>query len=114
MDMLNYKQLSDKFPVCPVDESSDMAWASLLHRWRDEGKIKERIHWRYGPGVDSNRPTRYYDVPKVVRLICLEARGKLSRARISFLYQEYFDQFAAILQEANAANAANAEQVIPS
>lgn len=113
--MMNYRQLSVKFPLCLVGESSDQAWASLLLRWRDEKKLELKRHWKYGPSVEgNNQPTRYYDVPRVVRLVCLEARTKLPRPRIAFLYTEYFDELAAVLTEANAENAAREEQVISS
>lgn len=113
MEMLNYKSLSERFPICNNGVSSDQAWSLLLRRWRTDGKIKERFHWRYGPSVEvTNKPTRYYDLLKVVKLVCIEARADSPRPRVSFLYQSYFDEFAAILKEANSATAATAEQVI--
>jgi hypothetical protein len=115
MDMLNYRDFSKKFPVCPKGESSDQAWASLLLQWRGKGKLELKRHWRYGPSIDgNNQPTRYYDVPRVVRLVCLEARSPTPRPRIAYLNTEYYDDFSAILAEANAAKATNAEQVITS
>lgn len=115
--MLNYRQLSAMFPVCPNGESSDQAWASLLKQWREVGKLELRKHWRYGPSIEgNNQPTRYYDAPKVVRLICTEARlndrRRQPRPRIAYLYAEYYDAFAAILTEANAEKTAREQQAI--
>lgn len=103
METLNYRQLADRFPVCPNSESSLEAWQKLLWRWREDGKLEQRKHWRYGPSIEgNNQPTRYYNLAKIVRLICVEARGKMVRPRIGFLYTEYFDEFTEILSNSVA------------
>lgn len=98
MDMLNYRQISERFPICNNCVSSNDAWALMLKRWREEGKLKEKRHWRYGPSIDGgNQPTRLYDLARVVRLVVLEHQGGHPRPRIAFLCQTYTDQLADIL-----------------
>lgn len=102
MDTMTIRQLAEKYPVCSNQVSSISAWQQILERWRTDNKLEQRKHWRYGPSETGSRQlSRYYNVARIVRLICLEARAHnpRPRPRVSLLYQEYFDEFAEILQK---------------
>ena len=115
MEMLNYKQLSDRFPICNNCISSEEAWSLILKRWRDDGKLVERKHWRYGPGVDaSTRLTRYYDPRRVVRLCVLENQGQRPRPRIAYLCQTYTEAFIEILKQSVTVVDTDDKQATPS
>lgn len=99
MEMLNYRQFSERFPLCNNCISSHEAWAILLKRWRDEGKLAEKKHWRYGPSIEgNNQPTRLYDVRRVIRLVVAEHQAGNPRPRIAFLCQTYTSELAEILK----------------
>lgn len=112
MDMLNYKQFSEKFPLCNNCVSSNDAWALILKRWRDEGKLKEAKHWRWGPPIESgSKMTRLYDVLRVVKLVVLEHQTGKPRPRIAFLCQTYTEQLADILRPPNTVDTAEEKAV---
>lgn len=97
-EMLNYLQFAQRFPICPNGLSSADAWAYLLKKWRDEGKLVERKHWRYGPAVEGGRNlTRIYDLRRVIRLVVAEHQAGNPRPRIAFLCQNYTKELADIL-----------------
>lgn len=98
MDMMNYAQLSVRFPLCNNCISSSEAWATLLKRWRDDGKLKEVRDWKWGPSPEgNNQPTRLYDVRRVVKIIVSEHQHGSQRPRIGYLCQNYTEQFIDIL-----------------
>ena len=107
MDMLNYREFSAKFPLCNNGISSEEAWSRLLKDWRDDGKLVEKKHWRWGPPADSGvRMTRRYDVLRVVKLIVLEHQAERTRPRIEYLCQTYTEELTAILTPAVSADPA--------
>lgn len=114
MDMLNYRQLSERFPICNNCVSSNDAWALLLKQWRDKGRLKELRDWRYGPSVGGhNQPTRLYDLRRVVKLVVLEHQTGSPRPRIAFLCQTYTGELADILNPVAAVTADDEQAVTP-
>lgn len=102
MEMLSYRQFSARFPLNNNCLSSHDAWAYLLKRWRDEGKLEEKKHWKWGPPLDDARNlTRLYDLRRVAKLIVLEHQKGNPRPRIAFLCQSYTKDLADILTPAN-------------
>lgn len=98
MELLSYGQFSDRFPLDCVE--SGEAWAKLLRKWRDDGKLIERNHWKHARV--NGELVRVYNSNKVIRLIITEARGYNSRPRISYLYQNYLEEFVQMLENDTA------------
>lgn len=100
---LTYRQLSARFPLCNNGLSSNDAWAFLLKKWRDDGKLQEKKHWRWGRDQESakHNPTRYYDLLKVIRLVVAEQQTGRARPRIGYLCQNYTEEFIDILKPVN-------------